>query len=262
MDSPSVTKITISGNSSRVWRKGNGQVIGFLAGFGGLPKWISFLDLLAEKYEVIVPSIPGFPGALGHNNYDNHLEWIIAIHDILKESGLLNNSSLIGSGPGGSLIAEVAALWPNQVKNISLISPWGISSDEVPMADPWAQRSHEIASLMCNNPKLWDQLKTQPEDADIVEWPIEQARALEASARIFWPLGNTGLIKRLSRITCPTLVIRGDNDRVISDKYINNFNEKIKAKKEIKIIKNAGHLAELDQPHEVAEAIHSFITKL
>ena len=34
MDTPSVTRISISGGSSRVWRKGKGEVIGFLAGFG------------------------------------------------------------------------------------------------------------------------------------------------------------------------------------------------------------------------------------
>ena len=259
MDTPSVTRISISGGSSRVWRKGKGEVIGFLAGFGGLPKWIPFLNLLADKNEVIVPAIPGFPGAVGHKNFDNHLDWIVAVHDILKKSNLLNNTSLIGSGPGGSLIAEVAALWPNEVKNISLISPWGISSDEFPMADPWAQRPNELAGLMCHNPKLWDDLKTQPNDADPIEWPVEQARALEASARIFWPLGNTGLIKRLGHITCPTLILRGDSDRIIPKNYIKKFCQEIQGEAVTKTIKNAGHLAELDQPYEVAKTIQSFI---
>ena len=42
--------------------EGQGPKLGFLAGFGGLPRWIPFLDALARERTVIVPSLPGFPG--------------------------------------------------------------------------------------------------------------------------------------------------------------------------------------------------------
>ena len=40
--------IDVNGFPTRVWRKGSGPKIGFLAGFGGLPRWMPFLDELAE----------------------------------------------------------------------------------------------------------------------------------------------------------------------------------------------------------------------
>src|SRR5438132_13895836 len=55
--------VDVNGFSSRVWKKGQGPKLGFLAGFGGLPRWIPFLDALARERTVIVPSMPGFPGA-------------------------------------------------------------------------------------------------------------------------------------------------------------------------------------------------------
>lgn len=259
MDTPAVTHVEVSGNSCRVWSKGSGQRIGFLAGFGGLPKWIPFLDSLAEDYEIVVPSIPGFPGAGGHTSFDTHMDWVLAIRDLLNASGLMGGAPLIGSGPGGSLAAEMAAFWPDEVAHLVLISPWGLSVGDTPMTDPWAQRARELGALLCDNPQHWDDLKTEPEGANSAEWPIEQARALEASARIFWPLGNTGLAKRLGRIACPTLLIRGAGDRIIPASYMDTFRDTISGEVRMETIADAGHLAELDQPQAVADAIRGFL---
>ena len=53
---------------------------------------------------------------------------------------------------------------------------------------------------MCADPEIWKALKAVPDGANSIEWPIEQTRASEAAARIFWPLGNTKLEKRLKLI--------------------------------------------------------------
>ena len=51
--------------------------------------------------------------------------------------------------------------------------------------------------------EVWDELRRMPEGANAIEWPIQEARAAEASGRAFWPLGNTGLEKRLARSLSP-----------------------------------------------------------
>ena len=127
------------------------------------------------------------------------------------------------------------------------------------MTDPWARRAQEVGPLLCETPERWEDLKTEPEGANSVEWPIEQNRALEASARIFWPLGNTGLAKRLAHITCPTLLIRGGADRVIPASYMETFRDGAGGETTIETVAGAGHLAELDQPQAVADAIRGFI---
>lgn len=259
MNDPAVSHVDVNGHSCRVWSKGAGQRIGFLAGFGGLPKWIPFLDQLADHYEVVVPSIPGFPGGSGHTSCDTHLDWVMAIRELLSGAGLTDGSPLIGSGPGGSLAAEMAAFWPSEIEKLVLISPWGLFAEADPMTDPWAQRAHEVGPLLCETPEHWKELKAEPEGANSIEWPIEQARALEASARIFWPLGNTGLAKRLNHITCSTLLIRGAADRVIPQSYMETFRDGATGEASIEVISGAGHLAELDQPKAVADAIRAFL---
>ena len=62
-----------------------------------------------------------------------------------------------------------------------------------------------------------------PEGANSIEWPIEMARASEAAARAFWPLGNTKLEKRLPLIEAPTLVLWGEADRVLPPSYAKKF---------------------------------------
>ena len=207
---PEELSVDLNGFSCRVWRKGQGPKLGFLAGFGGLPRWIPFLDALARERTVIVPSLPGFPGGdRGHTVLDSHLDWLLAVRQLLLKAGL-DGADLAGSSVGGSFAAEVAAIWPAAVRRLALIAPWGLFDEKDPMTDPWAQRAPDVPGLLCADPERWNQLKAEPEGANSPEWPIVQTRANEAAARAFWPLGNTRLEKRLPLIEAPTLLIWGE----------------------------------------------------
>jgi pimeloyl-ACP methyl ester carboxylesterase len=252
---PETSSVELNGFSCRVWRKGSGPKLGFLAGLGGLPHWIPFLDALARERTVIVPSLPGFPGGeRGHSVLDSHLDWVLAAHQLVEKAGLAG-ADLAGSSVGGSLAAEIAAIWPHQVRRLALIAPFGLFDETDPATDPWAQRAPDVAGLMCADPARWEALKAAPEGHNSPEWPIEQVRANEAAARIFWPLGNTKLEKRLPLIAAPTLLLWGEADRILPRSYADRFARAVAGKSEIRIIAGAGHLAELDKPDEVAAAI-------
>jgi len=185
---------------------------------------------------------------------DSHLDWLLATRQILEAAGLAG-ADLAGSSVGGSLAAEVAALWPQMVQRLALIAPFGLFDENDPATDPWAQRPGDVPSLFCADPANWEALKAAPEGQNSPEWPIEQVRAGEAAARIFWPLGNTKLEKRLPLISAPTLLLWGADDKIMPRGYADKFAAGISGKTEIKIIPGAGHLAELDKPNEVATAI-------
>jgi pimeloyl-ACP methyl ester carboxylesterase len=254
MTEPSVSTVEVNGFPCRIWRKGRGAKLGFLAGFGGLPRWIPFLDRLAESREVVVPSLPGFPGATGHAVLDSHLDWVLAVRHLLAEAGLAG-ADIAGSSVGASFAAEVAAIWPETVRRLALIAPWGLFDEREPMTDPWAQRAPDVPALLCADLGTWIRLKEPPAGTNTIDWPIEQTRASEAAARVFWPLGNTRLEKRLPLVTAPTLLLWGAEDRILPRSYAGRFAEKIAGKTEIRVIDGAGHLAELDQPDAVAAAI-------
>jgi pimeloyl-ACP methyl ester carboxylesterase len=255
MSQPDTLTVDVNGFPTRVWRKGSGPKIGFLAGYGGLPRWIPFLDHLAERCTVIVPSLPGFPGGdRGHTVLDTHLDWVLAVRTALEKAELLG-CDLVGSSVGASMAAEVAAIWPDAVRRLALIAPFGLYDETDPPADPWAQRADAVPGLMCADPAVWTALKAPPDGANSIEWPIEQTRAAEAAARIFWPLGNTRLEKRLPRIKAPTLLLWGEHDRVMPRAYAARIAATLGGTHETKIVAGAGHLAELDRPGDVAEAI-------
>jgi pimeloyl-ACP methyl ester carboxylesterase len=252
---PQTSTVELNGYTSRVWTAGSGPKLGFLAGFGGLPKWVPFLDALARERTVVVPSLPGYPGGeRGHVVLDSQLDWLLAVRGLLHKAGL-DGADLAGSSVGASFAAEIAALWPDRVHRLALIAPWGLFDENDPPADPWAQRAPEVPGLMCADPDSWNRLKAEPEGQNSPEWPIEQVRASEAAARAFWPLGNTRIEKRLPLITAPTLLLWGEQDRIMPRSYAARFAKAIAGRSEIKTIPGAGHLAELDKPEEVAAAI-------
>ena len=112
---------------------------------------------------------------------------------------------------------------------------------------------------MCADPTVWTALKTPPEGANSVKWPIEQVRANEAAARIFWPLGNTRIEKRLRFIKAPTLLLWGEQDAIMPRAYADTFAQGIAGPTTVRVVAGAGHLAELDKPAEVADAILGFL---
>ncbi len=265
MPAPDTVTVEINGEPTRIWRAGHGPALVFLAGFGGLPRWVPFLDRLTERRTVLVPSLPGHPGGgRGHAQLDTHLDWVLAARQTVRAAADLVQADgtapagaidLAASSVGGSLAAEVAALWPEGVRRLVLIAPFGLFDAADPPADVWAQRPDELAALMCADPATWTALKAPPEGANSVEWPIEQTRASEAAARLFWPLGNTRLDRRLHLITAPTLLLWGEHDRVIPRATAARIAGAVSGPTETRIVPGAAHLAELDQPDAVARNI-------
>lgn len=259
MSGPQTSTVEVNGFPCRVWSKGSGPKVGFLAGLGGLPRWLPVLDALARTRTVIAPSLPGYPGgATGHTALDTHLDWVLAVRQILDRAGLAG-ADLVGASVGGSFAAEMAAIFPASVKRLVLIAPFGLFDEAEPAADPWGQRRDAVAGLMCADPKNWERLVAPPEGANSVEWPIEMVRAAEAAARAFWPLGATGLEKRLPLITAPTLVLWGNQDRVLPASYAGKIAAGIGGTARVEKIHGAGHLAYLDRPEEVARAVLTHI---
>ena len=263
MSEQGVSTVDVNGFAIRVWRKGQGRPLDFLASPGGLPRWVPFLDHLAATREVIAP----FPGAdRGHSVLDNPLGWLVAVPQLLPQllpqvlrqllvKAGLDGVDLAGSSVGASLAAEMAALWSASVRRLSLIAPFGLLDAADPPADPWAQRPDALPGLMTADPAHWLALKVPPEGTNSIQWPIEQTRVSEAAARLFWPLSNMRLEQRLPLIVAPTLLAWGAEDRVMPRSYAARIAGLLGGPHETQVIPGAGHLAELDRPEAVADTI-------
>jgi pimeloyl-ACP methyl ester carboxylesterase len=248
--------VEVNGAPCRVWEKGRGSPLFYLAGLAGLPRWTPFLDRLAERHRVVAPSLPGYPGATGHDRLDGTLDWIAATLDLLDDAGLAGGD-LVGASVGGALAAEVAAMAPGLVRRLVLIAPFGLYDKRSPPADLWGQKPGTLPSLVSAQPDTYKAFVAPPEGADAAEWAIVTSRASEAAARLLWPLADTRLERRLHRIRCPTLLVWGAEDKVLAPSYAERFAAGIAGKTTIARIPAAGHLADLDAPGAVAEAVIS-----
>jgi pimeloyl-ACP methyl ester carboxylesterase len=255
---PAERTVTVNGFPCRVWTAGEGEPLGVLAGLGGAPRWTPFLERLSEGRRVIAPSLPGLPGALGHDRLDDTADWVAATLDLLEAAGL-DGADLVGSSVGGMLAAEVAAFSRATVRRLVLVSPFGLFDEGEPVADPFALKPREILESLSARPAALAAQREPPPGADAAEWMITLARADEMAARLLWPLGDRGLAKRLHRIRVPTLIVWGGRDRLIPPSYAERFARGVGSRARVLQIPEAGHLVDLDAPQELARAIETFL---
>ena len=259
MSGPSERTVAVGSGQCRVWEKGRGPVIAILPGYGGALAWTPFYEALAEQHRVVVLSLPGFiGGGEGHHELDTHLDWMLAVRQLIEGAGAAGGD-LLGVGWGGALAADAAAIWGKAlVRRLVLISPFGIFDDDHRTTNLWAQPATEIPKIVVSDPKKFAPLLERPKDVPDVEWKILTARTAEAAARFLWPLGDTGLAKRLPLITQPTLLVWGRDDRVIPFAYSEKFTSGISGPTQVVRVERAGHLADLDQPSEIAKLVSGF----
>lgn len=254
---PRERRITVGKGEARVWEEGEGEPLGFLAGFGGLPRWTPFLAELARTRRVIAPSLPGFPGALGHDELDDVADWVTATLDRLDASGL-DGADLVGVSLGAMLAAEVAAFSRRSVRRLVLVSPLGLFDAADPTLDVFAQTPDQLPALLCADPARFVAHTAAPEGEDAAEWTITTTRAAQAAARLLWPLGDRGLRKRLHRIAAPTLVVTGSEDRILPASYAARITASIPGQTTRRTI-SAGHQVDLDAPAQLARAVEEFL---
>lgn len=250
--------VTVNERSCRVWEKGEGSPLVFLAGFGGLPRWTECLDHLAAPRRVVAPSLPGFPGTAAIGPLYTQLDWLLATRDLITSAGL-ERCDLMGVSLGAALAADIAALWPELVDRLVLVSALGLFDENDPGADPFAQRPDELPQLLCTDPKRYVAHTAAPEGADPVEWTVTATRAKEAAARLLWPLGDTGLASRLGRIGQETLLVWGAGDRIVPASYRARYESGISGKTQVELIEGAGHLVDLDAPERLALRVDAFL---
>ena len=113
-----------------------------------------------------------------------------------------------------------------------------------------------MPGLLCADPERWEAAEGRARRARTRRnGRSSRCAPDEAAARIFWPLGNTRLEKRLPLIEAPTLLIWGARGPHHAAQLRRALRGGITGKTEIRVIPGAGHLAELDKPDEVAQAI-------
>jgi pimeloyl-ACP methyl ester carboxylesterase len=242
----------------QIERCGKGPPLLLLYGEEALEREAEFLNDLAERYEIIIPSPPGF-------GLSTRPEWITAPDDIAYMmldvvNGLgLRNVPVIGFSFGGWIAAEMATKDDGFISKLVLVDPYGIKvgkPTDRDIQDVWLLHPDEVAALKwCDVEKSRRDFKSMPEDALTIV-----ARNRESFARFGWEpyLHNPKLVQRLHRIKVPTLLIWGENDGIVTPRYGEAYRDLIPGAR-LAVIPRAGHYPHIEQPQAFLAELSQFL---
>jgi pimeloyl-ACP methyl ester carboxylesterase len=245
---------------------------------GSWPNWLEQLPVLAAKRRVIAMDLPGF----GHSPMPS---WPISISayarmlDRLLDVLGIDAAALVGNSMGGFISAELAIAYPQRVERLVLVSAAGISTYEhrdALRALPVLRRAERIVAAYT----AWMASKS-----DTV---ARRARLREATlnvvtrhpSRLPAPLaaeqlrgsGKPGFMQalaanldydfreRLPEIACPTLIVWGTDDRLITARDAQVFAELIPDSRVV-MYADTGHLSMLERPQAFNALLEEFLER-
>src|SRR5215211_1888156 len=226
---------TVAGCRIRMMREGRGAPLLFLHGGNGASEWRPFMADLAQAFDVIVPEHPGFGGSETPQWLDNVGDLAYFYLDLIEALGLARAS-------------------------LVLAAPAGIHLEGVAKGDIFMWSAEESVRNLFHDPEWTKQALDRPVSE------AEQTMAMgnrATMARLAWQprLYNPHLAKWLHRIDVPTLILWGDDDKVIPPAYGKAFAELIPQSR-LEVIRNCGHLAHIERKDEFVRHITRFIAGL
>lgn len=254
------------------------QTLLFIHGLGSyLPAWKNNVDELQKNYRCIAVDLPGY-GKSSKGNYEGSMRYYAKVIKELGEKLGLQKVTLVGHSMGGQISITAALAYPEWVEKLVLVAPAGFETfnkgerewfRQVMTAD--GVRLTTVEQIRTNLAYNFYQL---PKGAQFM---IDDRIAMRSAAdfpgycyRI--PESVKGMVNEpvfdfLPQITQPSLVIFGENDNLIPNRYLNGGPTRAIAEAGASRIKNsklvmlpkAGHFVMFEKAEEVNQAIRTFL---
>jgi pimeloyl-ACP methyl ester carboxylesterase len=271
--------VSVEGRPVNVIDLGDGPALVFVHGLSGSwPNWLEQLPVFAREHRVIAMDLPGF----GHSPMPREPITISAyarVLDGLLETLGVSAATLVGNSMGGFVSAELAIAYPQRVERLVLISAAGISTyrhRDVERIEPYLRRVAPMVAVytgwtaarsdwVARRPGLRNLtlgLVTRHPSRLPASLAAEQLRGagkpgfMQAlRANIDYPVRE-----RLPEIACPTLIVWGDEDKVIPVHDASVFEELIPNSRKV-IFEGTGHMAMLERPVAFNELLSEFVAE-
>jgi pimeloyl-ACP methyl ester carboxylesterase len=258
---------------------GTGQPLVFVHGLSGSwPNWLEQLPVFAATHRVITLDLPGF----GHSPMPDEqisISGYARLLDRLLDTLEVDAAAVIGNSMGGFIGAELAIAFPQRVERLVLVSAAGISTYDhhgALRAVPVLRRAERIltaytawmasrSDTVARRPRLRDatlNLVTRHPSRLPAALAAEQLRgsgkpgfiqALEANL-------NYDFRDRLPEIACPTLIVWGEEDRVITARDAAQFEELIPNSRVV-MYADTGHMSMLERPAAFNALLDEFLSE-
>ncbi|HEX4436880.1 MAG TPA: alpha/beta hydrolase [Solirubrobacteraceae bacterium] len=271
--------VTVEGRAVNTIQLGAGPPLVFVHGLSGSwPNWLEQMAVFAPERRVLALDLPGFghsPGDAGDISMPGYAR---LLSTLLEQLGL-ERAAVVGNSMGGLIAAELAASFPEQVERLVLVSPAGLSTYAnrlTTRAMPAVRRLQQVLALGA----AWtasnsDSIATRPRMRELaLKGVVAHPSRLPAplAAEQIRGAGTDGfmgaleailefdLADRLPLIKCPSLVVWGTKDRLITVRDADRFAELIPGARKV-VYEDTGHMAMLEQPERFNPLLREFLAE-
>jgi pimeloyl-ACP methyl ester carboxylesterase len=250
--------LQIGGRAIQLFTGGSGAPLLYLHG-AGVYWWMPVHDLLAARRRVLIPVHPGFGASQGFEEIEGMDDLVFHALDVMDALGL-PQADVVGLSLGGWLAAELALRHPNRVRRLVLADAAGTRVPGVERPDLFMAGPARARGLLFADPdsKLARQIVPDAPPPERLEAAL---RGREAAARLLWNphVAYRKLTSRLGRITAPTLVVWGAQDRVLPLPFGEAYQRGIPGARLV-TLDGCGHLPPIEQPERFAGIVLDFLS--
>jgi pimeloyl-ACP methyl ester carboxylesterase len=247
---------------------------------GSSRNWTDLIDLLRPRLACDALDLPGFGDSPPRPDRRYSIAALAQTVAALIESRE-NKVHLIASSLGGAVAVKLAATRPDLVRTLTLISPAlpdsrphldqvqfalmslpGIGARLLGKYDtlPPENRVAEVIATCFSDPSLFPTARFAAEVAELARRDtLDHATAalvgsMRALTAEFFRHGRRTAWRDAARVTAPTLVIYGGDDRVVDPRLAGRAAHAF-AGARIVVLPRTGHLAHMEHPAQVAAEI-------
>lgn len=252
--------MTIAGIQIQVFHGGQGEPLLVLHGAGGNPGWLRYLDALSHHFHVYAPSHPGFGAS-------DRLDWMERVHDLayfyrwFLDERHLAPLPLLGFSMGGWLAAEMAAMYPADIRRMVLVGAAGIKPQRDDIADIFLHSPEEVAQM-----RFYDTSQVPDYETLFGQVPTPEARQAaawdrEMAALLTWKpyMHNPKLPFLMARVNIPTLLVWGRQDAIVPLECGEQY-QRIMPAATLTVIDRCGHSPHIEKPQDFLNAVVPFLT--
>jgi pimeloyl-ACP methyl ester carboxylesterase len=219
--------------------------------------WLDYHQKLAQHFHLFAPDIPGF-GLTERPGWMRDIsDYVLYLHDLLNALSL-EAPFIIGHSLGGWMAAEIAVWYPERVSKLVLSNALGLRVKGTPLPDIFAMAPEVFIGTCFENMMAAFPLLPAEITVDVM---FAQYKQFTTLASLLWnPSYDPHLERRLERINCPTLLVWGENDRLMAPVYGDTYHRQIPGSRLVKL-SGTGHMPMFEQMEAWSAAISQFLNQ-
>lgn len=241
-------------------KAGKGNPVVYLHHSWGSPGALPFhQNLISSGLCATIPDMPGWGGS-------TRPVWARDVRDIAILIGhtidalKLGPVTLVGAGFGGYVAAELATLSPSRIASLVLMGAVGLYPEEGEILDQMMLSHRQYIQESFRDRQTYvEHFGEEPDPQIRTLWDLSR----EMTARVSWKpyMHNRRMRHLLPSVTCPTLIVYGEKDKVAPRSIAQQF-ERILPNAKLELVPRAGHLVEFEEPKIVADLVCDHVRRL